>query len=99
MSTEALLQQRQTVHGSPDYNLATQHKLKQVWRTALADERCSVRVGEAHDEAMEMVLFKIGRIATAKTIHLDNYDDLIGYATLARQLAVQKQENDIGTIF
>lgn len=42
----------------------------------------------AHDEAIRMVLFKIARIATAQTHHADNYDDLIGYAQIAKNIAI-----------
>lgn len=44
-------------------------------------------------EAIDMCLHKIARIATGK-FHEDNYDDLIGYATLAKQIA--KGENHVG---
>jgi len=40
----------------------------------------------AHDEAIEMCLTKIARIASGKR-KADNYDDIMGYATLAKKLA------------
>lgn len=43
----------------------------------------------AHDEAIRMCLVKIARIATGYH-HPDNYVDLLGYATLARNLAEGK---------
>lgn len=40
---------------------------------------------EAHDDAMEMVLHKVARIATG-TYHPDNYDDVNGYSSIAKDL-------------
>jgi len=45
------------------------------------------------DVAMMMVLFKVARVAnTPKTPHEDNYVDIIGYAALGGELAIQPED-------
>ena len=39
----------------------------------------------AHDDAIEMILTKIARIATGE-YHADNYDDIFGYGKIAHDL-------------
>lgn len=40
-------------------------------------------------EALDLIATKIGRIVTGDFNHLDHWDDIIGYATLARDRIVQ----------
>ena len=85
---DQLLQDRGSTYGTPLVNLSMCRKLIEEYRSqrplaVYPDNRVA-----AHEQAMEMVLLKISRIATGQ-IHIDNYDDLIGYATIAKEMAAQ----------
>ncbi len=89
LSTQSLLEQRGSVYGDPKINLKCAALLKQVYRDG-EEESGNRNSGQegflAHDDAIEMCLTKIARIATGD-FHQDNYDDLIGYATIAKKMA------------
>lgn len=61
--------------------------LKAVWRQYNHGKN-----GAAHDEAIEMILHKIGRIATGEVAFLDSYKDTAGYADRAYEKAVLHKE-------
>lgn len=61
--------------------------LIRIYREARGRSDAKIPNEEAHDQAIEMALMKIGRIATGKSKG-DNYDDLIGYATLAKEVSL-----------
>lgn len=61
--------------------------LKAAWRQFNHGQN-----GPAHDEAIEMILHKIGRIATGEVAFLDNYVDIAGYGDRAYQKAVAHKE-------
>lgn len=95
VSTEELLKQRGSVYGDPEPNLAMQHALKEV----IALNTPAVHIFHpnswdslvgAHNEAIGMCFCKIARIFSGEKIHLDNYDDLIGYATIAKRMAMRQ---------
>lgn len=80
-------------YGDPFYNFGCAAKLKSIFRSFTASENCITETHEAHNEAVEMILTKIARVATGKR-KADNYDDIIGYATLAKQLANLEKDGD-----
>lgn len=41
-------------------------------------------------EALELIATKIGRIVSGDPNHIDHWDDIIGYATLARDRIARK---------
>lgn len=61
--------------------------LIKIYREARERSEAKIPNAEAHDQAIEMALMKIGRIATGK-LKDDNYDDLIGYTTLAKEVSL-----------
>ena len=98
-TAEELLESR-SGYGLPEINLSCARKLKRAYREGVvdschnhADHDVTKNMVEAHDEAMEMCLTKIARAATGQR-KADNYDDLIGYATLAKKMAGFKDENN-----
>ena len=92
-NTEELLKDRGSTYGAPEHNLKVIGRLKRDYREG-QDCYSGKRLGVAHDEAIEMCLMKIGRIATAKKISMDSYDDLIGYATIAKSLAEKELHSE-----
>lgn len=98
-STDALLKQRGAIYGGARPNLGCTYTLRAVYTQAVGNAQYTngdLALGHAtedrraHDEAIGMVLHKIARIATGY-FHPDNYDDLIGYAVLAKELAEGKR--------
>lgn len=89
--TEQLLKQRGSMYGDIRDNTLLQHKLKEhfrAWyfhnkRLGLSNEDAST-----HYECLEYVIEKLARIATGVGINEDNYNDIKGYAELARKIAM-----------
>ena len=98
--TEDLLASRRAVYGDIRTNANCQHELKVALSRyadlpATAFERFPpgfIRDKEfariAHHECIEYILEKIARIMTGPVIHEDNYNDIKGYAELARKIAM-----------
>lgn len=95
-TAKELLEERGAVYGEPIYNLECAAKLKEVFRYYASTFRPSdkrfppgdprAREGMlAHDDAMENLLTKVARIATGRYCK-DNYDDILGYASIAEKL-------------
>lgn len=80
-NTDELLTERGSVYGDPKVNMACAAELKLTMRKYM-----EARLDPAEIEALDMCLTKISRIITGKKYHRDNYDDLIGYATIAIRL-------------
>lgn len=69
-------------YSSPENNFAV---IAQLW-----DAYCKHKTKiEAHDVAVMMVLFKVGRIGTGKP-KADNYVDIAGYAAWAGELITEE---------
>ena len=73
-------------YGSTAVNFRCIAELKEVWRRFSWHGQA---FDPSHEHAMEMILIKIGRIATGN-FKADNYDDIIGYATIARKLVEER---------
>ncbi len=96
--TQSLLKARGSVYGKPVANLSCSYNLNSAYEHGVRNRNKYLFATNsdrmAHDEAIRMALFKIARIATAGAHHADNYDDLIGYVTIAKQIAMEKIDED-----
>lgn len=99
---DAILNERGSTYGDSGINLKAMHefvdsyfKANQIARSSSGDdfrESLDRRPNQqAHDMAIVMIMAKLSRIATGRP-HADNYDDLIGYAKIARQHAVGSRD-------
>lgn len=77
---EATTKARNVTYGDPSVNLQCAGELKAIYTKYAGDKYC-----EAHDEAIEMVLTKIGRIATGQPGHDDTYIDAAAYVAIASE--------------
>lgn len=87
---DRILEDRGAIYGPAEDCLLCAQRLKLMYRFWNGPAKMNCHHG-GHNEAIEMVLHKIARIATGKP-HLDNYNDAIGYLKLARQLAFIGEE-------
>ncbi len=81
--TEELLAERGKTHGKFEHHAGCTQELKLVfdgWR-----QTAGVSLSPVQQEAVDMILHKLGRIATGKPDFRDHWDDIAGYATLAAQ--------------
>lgn len=74
---DAILKERQKTHGSFNTHADVTQKMKRVISPFM------IHMSEEQREALEMILHKIGRIASGNPNHKDHWDDIAGYATLA----------------
>lgn len=80
-----LLDQRGTTHGDYTLMCSVIQDIKRAMRRGTADLQDTQR------EALELIATKIGRIVCGDPNHPDHWDDIIGYATKARErIAVKK---------
>lgn len=77
-TTEAILQERQKVHGDFFFDAFNAQALKTVLRTSANWDNMSA----VQREALEMICTKIGRICVGNADHKDHWDDIAGYALL-----------------
>lgn len=76
---------RNQQYGEPEHNFAV---IAQLWQTYLQTTLKSDEVEILpSDVATMMVLFKVGRVATAKVGKADNFVDMAGYAACGCELA------------
>lgn len=80
-STTALLSERAKTHGSFRVHATTTQSLKAVVKTSLGAKLLSC----SHQEALDMILHKIGRIVAGDANFNDHWDDIAGYAKLASE--------------
>lgn len=80
---------RNEQYGEPENNFDV---ISEYW-AAYLNSKYKVGVPlDSGDVAYMMVLFKMGRITTAKAYKEDNYIDLAGYAACAMECATNKAE-------
>ena len=77
--------QRDAAYGTPQFNMSASAALKIVFWT-FAD-LSSRTINAAEREALDMVLTKLGRIATGPSVHRDNYIDGSTYLAIAGESA------------
>ena len=79
MSTEALLDERSTTHGSFADNAKNGQAIRAIFRkSANWDTMPAV-----HREALDHIAGKLSRILSGQSRHDDHWKDIAGYATLA----------------
>lgn len=79
---------RNQQYGEPEHNFAV---IAQLWQTYLraADENIEIL---PRDVATMMVLFKVGRVATAYQAKEDSFVDMAGYAACGCECATGRSE-------
>jgi len=70
---------REKTHGSFSRHAEVTQQMKKIMSPYM------LPLNKEQREAIEMILHKIGRIAAGDPNHHDHWDDIAGYATLARQ--------------
>lgn len=88
MSTEALLNDRGTTHGS----FADNAYYGQVLRCLFRESSHWRSMRAEHREALDMIACKLSRIMSGQATFLDHWLDLAGYATLAAKACEQPQD-------
>ncbi len=84
-TAEAVLANRQKIYGDPVDTMTVMAAMSLPY---FHERRCTVErlkgdpLGEAHDQAISMMMSKLARIASGD-FHEDNYVDLINYARIA----------------
>ena len=81
MSTGALLQERQTTHGSFADNARNGQFLRDFYRS----QPTWKAMEPVHKEALDMIATKLSRILSGQAGHDDHWADIAGYAALARK--------------
>ena len=81
MTTDDLLAQRATTHGSFKSNAQIGQSLRALFRRHEAWPGMPVE----HREALDMIACKISRILSGQSDYQDNWADIAGYAELARK--------------
>jgi hypothetical protein len=87
ISIADVLAERAKTHGDFTDNALVMQALKRAarlgvnWRAGVSESRLS----DVQKEALEMILHKIGRIATGNPDDPDHWLDIEGYARLARE--------------
>ena len=83
---------RNQQYGEPEQNFTVIAQLWQAYLQAtLKSDEIEILPG---DVAMMMVLFKTGRVATAKVGKADNFVDLAGYAACGCELVTERTKNE-----
>lgn len=81
---------RNARYGEPEDNFDT---IAYLWNAYLAGKHSDGEAITAKDVALMMVLFKIGRISTARDMNEDSYIDAAGYIACAAECAAIEEEN------
>ncbi len=86
MEIEGTLKKRGQVHGLfVEQALCTQ-KLKEVMKECLvAFKKPHGHLRYTQQEALDMIILKIGRIIAGDPMHTDHWHDIAGYALLAEE--------------
>lgn len=81
MPSEDLLSERGKTHGDFEHNASVSQDIKRLLRSC---GNWSL-LGPSHQEALDMIAHKIGRIMAGDWTHQDHWDDIEGYAKLAAE--------------
>ena len=84
---EIVTRDRNKQYGEPEDNFDT---IASLWNAYLVGKHSDGTVITAKDVALMMVLFKIGRISTARDMNEDSYIDAAGYIACAAECAAKK---------
>lgn len=80
-ATEDLLSARQSTHGSFSDNARVSQSLKRTFRAELGWELLT----DVERESMDMIALKFSRILSGKSLELQHWEDVVGYAKLAEK--------------
>ena len=80
---EMTLADRQKTHGSFAVHAQTTQLLKATINSKLTDR--GVWLSDEHQEALDMICHKIGRIVAGNPDNTDHWHDIAGYATLGEK--------------
>ncbi len=80
---------RNQQYGEPEHNFAVIAQLWQTYLRAAADEDIEIL---PCDVATMMVLFKVGRVATANVGKADSFVDMAGYAACGCECATGRSD-------
>lgn len=93
MSATALLNERQTTHGSFADNAKYGQTLRLFFRQSQHWDRLPVE----HREALDMMACKISRILSGQSTFQDHWRDISGYAELAADAPVSYDDRQLAS--
>jgi len=79
-----LIDSRQQTHGDWPVTARIAQKLKACLEDEILKSPKHVRLSAEQREALDMILAKIARIVSGDPNHADHWDDIAGYARLAK---------------
>ncbi len=79
-STEQLLAERGKTHGDFKDHAACTQQMKVVFRQFVRG-----KLSDVQQEAVDMIIHKLGRVAAGNPNFADHWDDIAGYAKLVSQ--------------
>lgn len=82
MNADTLLQERGSTHGS----FASNAHFAQHIRALCRSTPQWGSMPPEHQEALDMIACKLSRILSGQSLHADHWDDIAGYAQLARKV-------------
>ena len=91
MSTEQLLAEREKTHGSFYVHASYTTSLKECMR----EGQGFARLIQEHQEALDMIAHKIGRILAGNPHCRDHWADIAGYALLAERACKKEAQHDL----
>src|SRR5690349_24738584 len=94
MDTRKLIDTREARYGSMDANAT------ETWRLMDVFERCPgwSRFTPVQKHVFYMTVHKMARMLCGDPNYIDNYDDIIGYWTRARDFLPLEEEDDPGVV-
>lgn len=94
-SVSSILNQREGQYGPYSKVAWLSQSLKRLTGliSGTSDIRCYHKLSDVQREALEMIISKIARIAVGDPNHVDSWDDIAGYATLAANQTRKDIEN------
>lgn len=95
-STEELVSDRKKTHGSWVEQSALAHSLKATVRSVI-NNRHYTSFTPSQLEALDMICVKISRIVTGNPDEPDHWNDIAGYALLARWEGHEGENDDNNT--
>jgi len=79
---DPLLNTRQTTHGSFEQNALISQSIKRIMRASGGWELLT----DVERESMDMIALKFSRILSGRSLELQHWEDVVGYAKLAEEL-------------
>lgn len=84
---EKILEERAKQHGKFEDHAAYTQELKRTLHSASNWDG----LPDTHQESLEMIVHKIGRILAGNFNHKDHWDDIAGYATLVSKRIIDNE--------